>query len=78
MNWVVPPKTETPGANLAGRVEAIGAKVKQIQPGDVVFGTGPGTIAEYVSACEDRLVLKPARVTFEQAPATPAAAITAL
>lgn len=77
-NGLLRPKREILGTDLAGRVEAIGANVKQFQPGDEVFGAGPGTFAEYVSAREDRLVLKPARVTFEQAAATPVAAITAL
>lgn len=72
------PKRETIGFDFAGRVEEIGAKVTQFQPGDEVFGVGPGTFAEYVCAREDRIVTKPAKVTFEQAAAIPVAAITAL
>src|SRR5262249_11654044 len=43
------------GADLAGRVEAVGAAVKQFQPGDEVFGVGRGSLAEYVCSTEDKL-----------------------
>ena len=70
------------GAAIAGRVEAIGRNVTQIQPGDEVFGDlsecGLGGFAEYVCASEEALALKPAHVTFEQAAAIPLAAVTAL
>lgn len=72
------PKREMLGADLAGRVEEVGANVMEFKPGDEVFGTGPGTFAEYVSARDDRLELKPANVTFEQAATMPIAATTAL
>lgn len=77
------PKNKILGADLAGRVEAIGCNVKQFQPGDEVFGylpsaTGRGTFAEYVCAKENLLALKPANLTFEQAAAIPEAAMTAL
>ena len=77
------PKNKILGADLAGRVEAIGSNVKQFQPGDEVFGylpgaTGRGTFAEYVCAKENLMALKPANLTFEQAAAVPEAAMTAL
>ena len=77
------PKNKILGADVAGRVEAIGSNVKQFTPGDEVFGyfpsaTGCGTLAEYVSANEKYLTLKPANLTFEQAAAVPLAATTAL
>ena len=77
------PKNKILGADVAGRVEAIGRRVKQFKPGDEVFGylpsaTGRGTFAEYVSADEKYLTLKPANLTFEQAAAVPLAAATAL
>ncbi|HCS40163.1 MAG TPA: alcohol dehydrogenase [Anaerolineaceae bacterium] len=77
------PKNKILGADLAGRVEAIGSKVKQFKPGDEVFGflpssIGKGTFAEFVCASEKLLTLKPAILTFEQAAAIPLAAMTAL
>jgi len=77
------PKNKILGADVAGRVEAVGRYVKQFKPGDEVFGylpsaTGRGTFAEYVCANEDAITLKPANLTFEQAAAVPVAALTAL
>jgi NADPH:quinone reductase-like Zn-dependent oxidoreductase len=68
------------GCDLAGRVEAVGRQVKQFQPGDEVFGVKgfAGAFAEYVCATEDRLALKPANISFEDAAAVPVAALTAL
>jgi len=43
-----------------------------------VYAACSGTFAEYVSVAEDKLVLKPDPLTFEQAAAIPTAAITAL
>jgi NADPH:quinone reductase-like Zn-dependent oxidoreductase len=72
------PKDKSIGGDLAGRVEAVGANAKQFRPGDEVFGVRRGSFAEYVCAPEDRLVLKPANVSFEAAAAVPIAALTAL
>jgi NADPH:quinone reductase-like Zn-dependent oxidoreductase len=72
------PESSAVGADLAGRVEAVGRDVKEFQPGDEVFGTSAGSWAEYACAREDRLAPKPANVSFEQAAAVPVAAITAL
>jgi NADPH:quinone reductase-like Zn-dependent oxidoreductase len=76
------PKNTIPGADIAGRVEAIGAQVTQFRPGDEVFGDiagrGNGGLAEYACARESALVAKPAAMTFEQAAAVPMAAVTAL
>jgi len=75
------PKQQVLGCDIAGRVEAIGGHVKQFQPGDEVFGvTGfaGGGFAEYVCTVEDKLALKPANSSFEDAAAVPIAAITAL
>ncbi|HET9905302.1 MAG TPA: NAD(P)-dependent alcohol dehydrogenase [Anaerolineales bacterium] len=69
------------GADIAGVVEAIGANVKQFQPGDEVFGVAAGSkggFAEYASANEDHLTLKPANLSFEAAAAVPVAALAAL
>ena len=76
------PKNTLLGADVAGRIEAVGKNVTLFQPGDEVFGdlsvSGRGTFAEYVCASENALVLKPANVTFEVAAAVPLAAVTAL
>src|SRR5215210_2410733 len=76
------PKNPKLGADIAGRVEAVGKNVTQFKPGDEVFGDisgcGWGGFAEYVCASEQALVLKPANITFEEAAAVPMAAVTAL
>ena len=73
------PKDSRMGVDFAGTIEAVGSNVKRFKPGDEVFGGRSGAFAEYVTVSEDRaLVLKPANLTFEQAAAVPAAAITAL
>jgi NADPH:quinone reductase-like Zn-dependent oxidoreductase len=72
------PKITRFGADMAGRVEAVGGAAKQFHPGDEVFGTVSGGFAEYVCAREKYLALKPANLSFEEAAAVPMAAITAL
>jgi NADPH:quinone reductase-like Zn-dependent oxidoreductase len=72
------PKMTRPGVDVSGDVEAIGAKVTQFQVGDAVLGAARGTFAEYVCSREDRLALKPANLTFDQAAAIPVAGLTAL
>ncbi len=72
------PKVRVPGSDVAGRVEAIGKSVTGFQPGDEVFGVAAGSFAEYALAREDKVVPKPANLTFEQAAAVPVSAITAL
>jgi NADPH:quinone reductase-like Zn-dependent oxidoreductase len=72
------PKITSVGGDLAGRVEAVGSDVKDLRPGDEVFGAGIGAWAEYAAAREARLVPKPATVSFEEAAAVPVAALTAL
>jgi NADPH:quinone reductase-like Zn-dependent oxidoreductase len=72
------PKHPVPGMDLAGRVEAVGTSVTQVQPGDEVFGTADGTFAEYACTSADRLARKPANLSFEQAAAVPVSGCTAL
>ncbi len=72
------PRHNVLGTDVAGRVEAVGGSVTQLRPGDEVFGAGTGAYAEYLSAPANRLVPKPANLTFEQAAAVPVAALTAL
>jgi NADPH:quinone reductase-like Zn-dependent oxidoreductase len=61
------PKNRVPGLDVAGTVAAVGAGVTRFQAGDEVFGISRGSFAEYAAAREDKLVHKPARLTFEQA-----------
>ena len=76
------PKYTIPGSDIAGRVEAVGRKVKQFQPGDEVYGDlsgcGWGGFAEYVCGRENALALKSASMTFEEAAAVPQAGLLAL
>jgi NADPH:quinone reductase-like Zn-dependent oxidoreductase len=72
------PRSTVPGVDLAGVIEAVGAAVTELRPGDEVFGARNGAFAEYVAARVRNLVPKPANLTFEQAAAIPVAATTAL
>jgi NADPH:quinone reductase-like Zn-dependent oxidoreductase len=72
------PKNRVPGTDVAGTVEAVGAKVHGLRPGDEVLGWCVGAFAEYASAPADQFVSKPATLTFEQAAALGVSATTAL
>ncbi|WP_437294442.1 NAD(P)-dependent alcohol dehydrogenase [Sorangium sp. So ce426] len=76
------PRHQVPGADIAGRVEAVGKNVTRLRPGDEVFGDlcqcGWGGFAEYARARESALAPKPAGMTFEQAAALPQAGAMAL
>ena len=72
------PKVRVRGMDVAGTVEAVGHNVTRFQAGDEVFGTSNGSFAEYASASEDTLALKPANLTFQQAAAVPTSAVAAL
>lgn len=75
------PKKTTLGADIAGRVMAVGKEITKFQVGDDVFGIakgGSGGFAEYVCANEKALALKPANVSYEEAAAVPMAGLTAL
>ena len=72
------PKARVRGIDVAGTVNAVGKDVTRFQSGDDVFGTCDGSFAEFATAREDTLALKPANLTFEQAAAVPTSACTAL
>jgi NADPH:quinone reductase-like Zn-dependent oxidoreductase len=82
MKMGIIPKRKIFGADIAGRVESAGKNIRQLKPGDEVIGDlagcGFGGFAEYTVAPEKTLVLKPAKISFEEAAALPMAAITAL
>jgi len=79
MAGLLKPKNKVLGIDLAGRVEAVGADVRQFQPGDEVFGSSShGCFAEYVCVSEAEVVTKPANMSFEEVAAVPGAGIPAL
>jgi NADPH:quinone reductase-like Zn-dependent oxidoreductase len=66
-----PKSTKLHGCDMAGQIEAVGKNVKHFKVGDEVFGDiaegGWGAFAEYTRACENKLILKPSSMTFEEA-----------
>jgi NADPH:quinone reductase-like Zn-dependent oxidoreductase len=73
------PKVAVRGRDLAGVVEAVGARVTRFRAGDEVYGTcESGSFAQYATAPQQRLTAKPTNISFEQAAATPVSGVTAL
>lgn len=75
------PRARIRGRDFAGRVEAVGADVRQVHPGDAVFGDlgdANGAFAEYVAVPEKLIAPQPANLTPQQAAALPLAGVTAL
>ena len=64
------PRNLVPGATMAGRVEAVGAKVTTLRAGDEVFGqAATGAFAEYLVVPAKLLAPKPSNLSFEEAAA---------
>jgi len=82
MKMRIIPKKKIFGADIAGRIEAAGKDVTLFKPGDEVLGDlasfGFGGLAEYVTAPEKALIIKPEQVSFEEASMLSMAAMTAL
>ena len=72
------PKNPVPGHDVAGTVAQVGSDVTEFQIGDDVFGIAKGSFAEYATARPDKLVRKPAGLTFEEAAVVPVSATTAM
>ena len=72
------PKSPGMGVDLAGVVEAVGSSTARLRPGDEVYGNGEGSFAEYATAKEGSLALKPSNMSFEEAAAVPMAGCSAL
>jgi NADPH:quinone reductase-like Zn-dependent oxidoreductase len=72
------PRAAIRGFDVAGTVEAVGASVEGLRPGDAVMGTVDGSFAELAIGHVDKLVVKPARLSFTQAAAVPVSGTTAL
>jgi NADPH:quinone reductase-like Zn-dependent oxidoreductase len=66
------------GVDGAGILEAVGADVPGLRPGDEVLGWFQGSFAEYARAAADRVVPTPARLTSQQAAAVTLSGETAL
>ncbi|TAL59791.1 MAG: NAD(P)-dependent alcohol dehydrogenase [Bacteroidetes bacterium] len=82
MKMGIIPKRKIFGADIAGCVESVGKNITQLKPGDEVMGDlasfGFGGFAEYVAAPEKALIIKPAKISFEEGATLPMAALTAL
>jgi NADPH:quinone reductase-like Zn-dependent oxidoreductase len=78
MSGLRKPKFTGFGQDFAGVIEAVGNNVTEFRPGDEVFGGKRGSVAEYLCVRKDRVALKPANITFEQAGAVKHAGLTAL
>jgi len=72
------PNIPVRGVDVAGEIEAVGKNVTRLRPGDLVFGTGRSTFAEYATSTERVLVTKPPQLSFAQAACFGVAAVTAL
>jgi len=66
------PRNRVPGACIAGRVEAVGAKVTTCRPGDEVYGEAvTGGFAEYVVVPAKLIAPKPGNLSFDEAATVP-------
>jgi NADPH:quinone reductase-like Zn-dependent oxidoreductase len=79
------PRTPVRGTDVAGVVEAAGANVTDLRPGDEVFGSSwannlatQGTFAELTVAPASQLIKKPVGLAFEEAGASVMSGLTAL
>ena len=72
------PKNPVPGIDVAGTVVAVGSAITRLAVGDEVYGNARGSFAEYAAALEEKLAIKPANLSFEQAAVVPVSASTAL
>ena len=76
------PKRKIFGADISGCIESAGKDITQLKPGDEVMGDlasfGFGGCAEYVTVPEKAVIIKPSKISFEEAATLPMAALTAL
>src|SRR5258707_1210655 len=65
---IKPPLPYTPGSDAAGVIEAIGAGVKKVKPGDRVYTakTVTGAYAEYALTLEEQVHSLPEKISFGQ------------
>lgn len=72
------PRNPVPGLDVAGVVDSVGPRVTRFSEGDLVFGTGHGTFAEYARAGEDHLAGIPTNITLTKAAVLAVTGSTAL
>ncbi len=76
------PKNPIIGIDIAGIVESVGKEVRDLKPGDEVFGdvsdSGFGGFAEYVCTRPQLLAIKPQNASFKQAACLPHGGVLAL
>ena len=68
---------DTPGLECAGMIEAVGANVTNLKPGQRVAALGSKTYAEYALAPSAQVIPLPDFVSFEQGAAFPVQVLTA-
>jgi NADPH:quinone reductase-like Zn-dependent oxidoreductase len=67
------PKKQIPGTEFAGEIEAIGKSVSSLRVGDRVFGfddQGSGSHAQYMTIKEERAIVIPENISYEEAAAS--------
>ena len=67
------PKKQIPGTEFAGKIEEIGKNVKSLKVGDKVFGfddQGSSSHAQYMTIKEDKVIIIPDNISYEQAAAS--------
>jgi NADPH:quinone reductase-like Zn-dependent oxidoreductase len=73
------PRIRVRGWDVAGTVEKVGPAVTELGPGDEVLGVAEkGSFAELAATRSEKLIRKPARLSFEQAAAVPVSGVTAI
>jgi NADPH:quinone reductase-like Zn-dependent oxidoreductase len=75
------PRAKILGSDIAGRVEAVGARVTRFRPGDDVFGDNlalMGGFAEYACAKEKALATIPQGMSYADASTVPQAGVIAI
>jgi NADPH:quinone reductase-like Zn-dependent oxidoreductase len=82
MKMGIIPKRKIFGADISGIIEMVGKNITHFKSGDEVLGDlasfGFGGLAEYVTAPERALIIKPGLISFDHAAALPMAGMTAL
>jgi len=76
--YVMQPKfPDTPGLECAGEIEAVGAGVTNLKPGQRVAALGSKTYAEYALAPAAQVIPLPDSLSFEEGAAFPVQVLTA-